>query len=305
MERYLYALGIVVDDEPDSTPLREIRRQQMSMTATRPTTHVKAKIESVMVGPDLAATIMEGNEGNRPIRDTRVEAYARAMKQGDWTLSDSMICVSKEGKLLNGQHRLKAVIDSGCTVPLTIYWDCPETAYAHMDAGAKRSAADYLGHLGVTNTTNIAALVRIIIAYRATGRYSPSMEVSPSFDDIYTTYSQDPDGFQQATQLSRVGKHLFSMTALGAVAYLAADKYPYKKVDAFFNELKVDAVGDLPKHDPRRTLIEYAIKHKMRHRTSIPFEIQTNMIAKAFLRFAQDRTVEVIVWREEEKTIKL
>lgn len=269
------------------------------------TTKVTARIESLNVGPDLASLILEGNEGNRPIRDTRVEAYARAMAAGNWTLSDSMICISNQNKLLNGQHRLKAVIQSGCTVPMTIYWDCPESAYAHMDAGAKRSASDYLAHRGVQNTTNIAALVRLIIAYRQTGKYSTSLEVGPSFDEIHAEYAKDPDGYQQAVALGRYGKSLLSTTALGSVAYLASEKYAHKTVESFFSSIQVSKIGDMPKYDPRRTLIEYVVKSKMRNRASIPFEIQANMTAKAFLKYAQGESCQVLQWKDSEKTIEL
>ena len=276
------------------------------MTTEKPqTSKVTARIESLNVGPDLASLILEGNEGNRPIRDTRVEAYARAMIAGNWTLSDSMICVSKQNKLLNGQHRLKAVVHSGCTVPMTIYWDCPESAYAHMDAGAKRSASDYLAHRGIQNTTYIAALVKLIIAYRLTGKYIASLGIAPSFDDIHTEYSNDPEGYQQAVCLARYGKNLLSATALGAIAYLASEKYAHKTVESFFSSIQVSKIGDMPKYDPRRTLIECVVKTKMRNRASIPFEIQANTIAKAFLKYAKGESCQVLQWKDSEKTIEL
>ena len=274
------------------------------MTTTRPTT-VKARIESLLVGPDLAETILKGNEGNRPIRETRVEAYSRAMKAGDWTLTDSMICVSPEGKLLNGQHRLKAIIESGCMVPMTIYWDCPESAYGHMDAGAKRSASDYLSHCGVQNTTQIAALLRLIIAYRQTGKYSTSVAIGPSFDEIFAEYGKDPDGYQQAVAFGRYGQSLFSITALGSIAYLASEKYAHKTVESFFSSIQVSKIGEMPKYDPRRTLIEYVIKHKLRSRASIPLEIQANMMAKAFLKYAKGESCAFLVWTDREKTLEL
>ena len=266
---------------------------------------VKARIDSLLVGPELAEKILEGNEGNRPIKDTRVEAYSRAMKAGDWTLTDSMICVSPKGKLLNGQHRLKAIIESGCKVPMTIYWDCPESAYGHMDAGAKRSASDYLSHRGVQNTTYIAALMRLIIAYRQTGKYSGSFEIAPSFDEIFAEYDKDPDGYQQAVALARYGKSLFSPTALGLIAYLASEKYAHKTVESFFSSIQVSKIGDIPKYDCRRTLIEYVVNHKMRSRASIPFEIQANMTAKAFLKYAKGESCQVLQWKDNEKTIEL
>ena len=50
-----------------------------------------ANIETLMVNPDLAATLLEGNTGNRHIRQWVIDSYAKEMVNGKWSVSESMI----------------------------------------------------------------------------------------------------------------------------------------------------------------------------------------------------------------------
>ena len=50
-----------------------------------------ANIETLMVDPDLAATLLEGNKGNRHIRQWVIDSYAKEMVNGKWSVSESMI----------------------------------------------------------------------------------------------------------------------------------------------------------------------------------------------------------------------
>lgn len=97
------------------------------------------------ITPNVAQNILDHkNYGNRKIRPSVVERYARIMLAGDWHLSPEAIVISKTGRLLNGQHRLSAVVKSGVTVQFLTIRGPADNVFSVLDRGAIRSTADAL-----------------------------------------------------------------------------------------------------------------------------------------------------------------
>ncbi len=67
----------------------------------------------VNITPEAATAILKGNKGNRKPRQSHIEALADAMLRGEWKQTHQGIAISPTGKLLDGQHRLLAVVKSG------------------------------------------------------------------------------------------------------------------------------------------------------------------------------------------------
>jgi hypothetical protein len=83
---------------------------------------------------------------NRSLNYSRVELYAATMVAGDWYDSPDPVVISKEGLILNGQHRLAAAAqvewEEGDRIPqIVVVWDADKEAALLMDE-AKRSAND-------------------------------------------------------------------------------------------------------------------------------------------------------------------
>ena len=103
------------------------------------------KFEVRVITPDVATVILGGNVGNRKIRKSAVDFYALEMKSGNWQTTHQGISVSKSGKLLDGQHRLLAVIKSGVSVEMLVVSECEDKVFNMLDVGACRTALDTVG----------------------------------------------------------------------------------------------------------------------------------------------------------------
>lgn len=98
------------------------------------------------VTPERAADILHNqNTKNRRLRPGVVTQYAQLMKDGDWKLSPEAIVISASGRLLNGQHRLHAVITAGLPQQFFMIYGPPDDVFSVLDRGAKRSTADAMG----------------------------------------------------------------------------------------------------------------------------------------------------------------
>lgn len=115
----------------------------------------------VFVTPDLAAKMLESNTHNRDLKQTVVDKYASDMAKGLYQETHQGIAVADDGTILDGQHRLWAVIQSGVSVWFWICYGAEKKTQLVIDGQKPRSPADSItlsGDIGrVTNQhTSIA-----------------------------------------------------------------------------------------------------------------------------------------------------
>lgn len=98
-------------------------------------------ISVVNVTPTLAKQWL-GKNHNRKLRKSVVDAYAKQMASGQWSQSHQGIAFSPTGELLDGQHRLAAVVQSGVPVSLVVVRGVRQESQLNMDIGLRRNVVD-------------------------------------------------------------------------------------------------------------------------------------------------------------------
>jgi len=78
----------------------------------------------------------------RRVRVDHVARLAADMREGRFILTPDPIVVLEDGMLANGQHRLRAVIESDCAIESVVSHGWPEKAFLVMDGGKTRSYTD-------------------------------------------------------------------------------------------------------------------------------------------------------------------
>lgn len=99
----------------------------------------------VQVTPHIAKKWLHNNTMNRAPSNGVIKKYARAMEKGEWKITPDFISFAKDGTLLNGQHRLMAVVESGVTVDMCIATDVEKDSFYVMDRGKTRTYSFALG----------------------------------------------------------------------------------------------------------------------------------------------------------------
>ena len=116
----------------------------------------REKVEIKIITPEFAERLLERNTSNRNLRRDHVATLARDMTEGAWRLNNDAICIAADGTLINGQHRLNAIIASGKPIKMMVAEGFSPDAYKVLDGGAKRSVADQL-----SITTELAATIKL------------------------------------------------------------------------------------------------------------------------------------------------
>lgn len=81
----------------------------------------KPCIVTVLVTPELARKWLGWNVNNRDVIQSEVDEITELMKQGNWKEPDETIDFLHNGILVNGQHRLNAVIQSGVSIEMKVH----------------------------------------------------------------------------------------------------------------------------------------------------------------------------------------
>lgn len=112
----------------------------------------------------MAQEWLKKNRQNRKVREDRVGRYADLMRDGEWLVSPDAIAFSYTDKLINGQHRLKAIaqLDKGQSVQCMVMFGLDPAAFKISDVGVKRTGADVLRIEGFKSAEEMAAVCRLL-----------------------------------------------------------------------------------------------------------------------------------------------
>lgn len=126
--------------------------------------------ELITVTPELAEKMLGKNLRNRNLRPTKVGTLASTIRSGDWMVTGEGIKFDTTGRLIDGQHRLSAIIEADESVDMFVFRDLNPDVQMVIDTGAKRSAADALKFAGVPGESNVlAAMARIAVVWNEGG----------------------------------------------------------------------------------------------------------------------------------------
>ena len=98
-----------------------------------------------IVDATVAKDLLAKNKGNRTVNKQKVKYYKRIIESGEFKdYSGDPICIDTNDTLINGQHRLKAILETNSQFVMGVMRNClPEIANV-MDQGMPRSVSDLL-----------------------------------------------------------------------------------------------------------------------------------------------------------------
>lgn len=97
------------------------------------------------ITPDTARLYLKFNNNNRPLRKAHIRSLAFDITNGDWQVTHQGIAFDTTGKLIDGQHRLHAIIEAGIPIQMPVTRGCSSSSFSILDRGANRSPSDILG----------------------------------------------------------------------------------------------------------------------------------------------------------------
>ena len=220
----------------------------------------------------LAAT-QEAGFNNRGMTKSFVSRYAHDMENGHWQPhTGETIKVTKGGVVIDGQHRLTAIIQSGATVRMWVCRDIDEGMFQYIDQGKQRDLMDIMTVDGWTDPRILAVTAKMLWRCDRSGGdpFARTDKFSESDGNIYDwVLTVEPDlrlEWQSYKPLIRK-IHNNSMKAIPD-SLMFYCLYQWKKEDAdaahlFADYLAEDSPLAAPAHASMAFFKQYAIELKM------------------------------------------
>lgn len=127
-------------------------------------------VDEIRVTPDIAQHWLTFNTLNRNIVESKLAQFKNDMEAGNW-LDDGATVRFAYGKLLDGQHRLNAIVLAGVTLRMTVVHGLDSESQVTMDTGRGRTPRDVLSieGLDVWESGTLGSAIHTIIAYESGG----------------------------------------------------------------------------------------------------------------------------------------
>lgn len=230
---------------------------------------IPRNIPVVLVTPEQAKQWLDTRFKNeRPIHKNKVRAFARDMVEGNWHFLADTIRFSEEGRLMDGQHRLSAVVESGTAQWFPII-NLPEEVRPGIDTGSARTLGELLHYGNHVHGRILAAIVRRVLVFRngtqssSGGRYLPTHTEGVKF--VQENEALLRTSAEKAYALHKGGLPV-APSSVGAAYFLCA-KVNQEEADVFFDRL-ITGMGLTP-GDPVAAYRSRAIKYMERNRVRI------------------------------------
>lgn len=202
---------------------------------TEKTVHV----ELTTVTPKQARQWLARNiENQRQLRQRKVDQYARDMVAGHWLMTGDTVKITTGSQLIDGQHRLAAVIQADIPVQMLVAYDVSPDVMPVVDAGVPRSFTDALATRGTRERMLLGSVVRRIWHWER-GNYlamGGGMDV-PSNAELLERYDKDPAAFDTAAQrgADAARAHLGIGSAAGSAFFLFS-AIDHERAHQFFDQ---------------------------------------------------------------------
>ena len=121
---------------------------------------MKASVQKIT--PQKARVMLKNNPSNRKVNDRHVTKLATSMRAGDWKDNGQSIVFSQQGALMDGQHRLHAIIESETPIKMLVVEGADNDAVLTIDSGKARNLADSFeiyGHSYSTAKSNVTNML--------------------------------------------------------------------------------------------------------------------------------------------------
>lgn len=202
----------------------------------------QVKHEQKVITPQLAEKLLEHNTRNRKILQTKVDQYVKDMKAGFWVENGENIKFDDTGRLIDGQHRLTACVQSGVPFITTLTTGLSDpNAFKTIDTGRTRGADQVLQMAGIKNPNNVAAAVRIVMSWDSsvdkTKHIVRTVKGTTNHEVLEKVYEFNEEVILEGLRLSKTFPKSCGNSLLHG-AYLILSRINGNRVEEFFGKLE-------------------------------------------------------------------
>lgn len=249
----------------------------------------------VCITPALAEKLYTSNtENQRNVSPANLEKITQSITNGTFMLNGESIVCSKSGRLLNGQHRVLAVMNTGIPIWSVLVEGVDDACFITFDSGKARSFANALQISGEVNSHHLSSAVTRLSEYIADPT-SVGSRAPMSHADLHGLLQAHLGLADSCTYLAG---HAFAPGSRAGWLHYLASKVNQEFTNRFFDSLKS---GEMLRSDcPIFRLRERLLKDRS-NISKIPPRDSLALLVKAWNYYAAGRTCGVLRWNSDSE----
>jgi len=256
----------------------------------------------IVITPLMAKAWITGSKDfrNRTLNHALVKSYSETMKSGLWKYNGEPIILDKQGDVINGQHRLHAVVLSGVSIQSLVVYGVDRTTFDTMDKGRRRSNSDVLQLAGYKNTYGLSATASAVYHYIFAGDFSAvSSSRKTNVSGVIIKFLEEyPDMVSSQKFIHLNGQRVEGLSPpgiIGAIHFL----FGYvneKKRDRFFDEFINNQASP---GSPVYALIQANRSKQTALAMKSSINLRTALWIKAWNLFSSGLSISQLKWSKE------
>lgn len=259
----------------------------------------------VTITPSIAQEMLTHNTHNRPLSNATIYKYASFIKRGEWVVNGESIKFDCNGNLIDGQHRLKAVIISGKPIQSYVVRGLDPEVFSVIDTNLKRTARHALALDGAKYYQDIAAVIpRVMLLVRNNALRGNNAIDGISNTQILSIYREHRDEWEASAAFASAlyyseGRLPISRIDVGAYHYfLIHYKHHHPElVEKFLKSiLSYSSCDDQMLETLRKRLLR-----DLTGNTKMKREYKQSLITKVWNAWVNQQSLRCIKWDKEKE----
>lgn len=193
------------------------------------------KVSKETITPAKAEKYLGKNFHNRNLNEAYAKRLADSFARGEYEFNGVPLVFDYTGTLVDGQHRLRAIILSGAILPMMVVRGVAPKAQETIDIGNKRSMGQVLALRGEVSANNLAATLTKLWQYRNNRSFSRDGATLPSIQQKLKLLEDEPTIRDSVRVASRyAGRFRVTSPAILATLYHLTYAIDAEDCEAFF-----------------------------------------------------------------------
>lgn len=257
-----------------------------------------------LITPSYAKELLKENSFNRKIKEHHLKNLAYQMANNQWVLNGEPIIIAKDGSILDGQHRLMAVVLSNTAIETFVIRGIEKNVMHTINTGVARTSADALHLNGYENSVALSKIVRMVILFRQKRTLAENKDRSQNISnsDILNFLKNEPD-IKFSISNSGVSNLRATFLTRSEISFLW---YVFKDIDEDKANLFINSLlegQNLNNDDVVFHLRNRLISAKITKITKLNYSMKMKLIFKAWDKFYYNQKVKTLSCRSDENLI--
>lgn len=258
------------------------------------------KTEVREISPEVASEMLKKNYNNRKLTKSNVRFLSKQMKEGKWLFDGQPIRFDKFGRLLDGQHRLNAIVDSNTTQQFLIVSGLSDKTFTVMDTGKNRSSGDALSIMGVSYPNSLASSIRLILKHKK-GTHGTEGSDSKISNNKVVEFFNDNKSIELKGNYGQIhSKNFMSVLSASYIIYLS---FVFSEISVTHSETFIKELcngSNVNIKSPTNVLRRLLISDKL-SKTSLSAMNKKALIFKAWNAFRLNKEISYLRWNSDKE----